>query len=60
MVEETIEYKISDHAQKRYAERIIGKNDQIEVNRFVTENKDKIKTDINKMIHMNMKFDLTL
>lgn len=50
MSDGTIEYKISDHAQKRYAERIIGKDDQIEVNRFVTENKDKIKTDINKMI----------
>lgn len=50
MLEETIEYKISDHAKKRYTERIIGKDDQIEVNRFITENKDKIKTDINKMI----------
>lgn len=50
MLEETIEYKISDHAQKRYTERIIGKDDQIEVNRFVAENKDKIKTDINKMV----------
>nr|DAE28700.1 MAG TPA: hypothetical protein [virus sp. ctmTa7] len=51
MTEETIlEYKISDHAQKRYAERIIGKDNQVEINRFVTENKDKIKTDINKMI----------
>ncbi len=50
MVDEVIEYKISDHAQKRYAERIIGKDDQVEINRFVNENKEKIKTDINKMI----------
>lgn len=50
MSEEVVEYKISDHAQKRYAERIVGRDNQIEINRFVTENKDKIKTDINKMI----------
>ena len=43
-------YKISRHASERYAERIMGKDDTIEINRYVTLNEDKIKTDINKMI----------
>lgn len=42
-------YTISVHALQRYAERIMGKEDN-DVNRFVTLNEDKIKTDINKMI----------
>lgn len=42
-------YTISAHALQRYAERIMGKEDN-DVNRFVTLNEDKIKTDINKMI----------
>lgn len=48
-VETTITYNISAHAKQRYAERIMGKED-IDVNRFVTLNEDKIKTDINKLI----------
>ena len=47
--ENKIEYNISAHAKTRYAERIMGKED-IDVNRFVTLNEDKIKTDINKLI----------
>ena len=46
--ENAINYAISTHAKQRYAERIMGKED-IDVNRFVTLNEDKIKTDINKM-----------
>lgn len=42
-------YKISNHAAIRYAERIMGKED-VDVNRFITLNEDKIKTDINKLI----------
>lgn len=46
---EFIEYTISNHAKTRYAERIMGKED-IDVNRYVTLNEDRIKTDINKLI----------
>lgn len=49
VVENVITYNISAHAKTRYAERIMGKED-IDVNRFVTLNEDKIKTDINKLI----------
>lgn len=48
-VKSEIIYNISAHAKQRYAERIMGKED-IDVNRFVTLNEDKIKTDINKLI----------
>lgn len=51
---ETIEninkYTISRHAMERYSERIMGKEENIDINRFITLNEDKIKTDINKMI----------
>ena len=47
--ENVIIYNISKHASERYAERIMGKEDT-DVNRFVTLNEDKIKTDINKLI----------
>lgn len=50
VTENKIEYKISRHAQERYSERIMGKDDTVEINRFITLNEDKIKTDINKMI----------
>ena len=50
VTENKIEYKISRHASERYAERIMGKDDTVEINRFITLNEDKIKTDINKMI----------
>ena len=49
VTEDRIEYSISAHAKQRYAERIMGKED-VDVNRFVTLNEDKIKTDINKLI----------
>ena len=48
--ENAIEYKISRHAAERYAERIMGKEDNVDINRFVTLNEDKIRTDINKLI----------
>ena len=47
--ESKVEYNISVHARQRYAERIMGKEDT-DVNRFVTLNENKIKTDINKLI----------
>ena len=45
-----IEYKISNHCEQRYAERIMGKDNNGDVNRFIINNKEKIKTDIHKMI----------
>ena len=50
VTENKVEYNISAHAKQRYAERIMGKDDTVEINRFITLNEDKIKTDINKMI----------
>lgn len=45
-----MEYKISKHCEERYTERIMGKEDANSVNRFIVENKEKIKQDIHKMI----------
>lgn len=45
-----IEYKISKHCEERYAQRILNKEDANSINKFIVENKDKIKTDIHKMI----------
>lgn len=50
VVENVITYTISKHASERYAERIMGKEDNLDVNRFITLNEGKIKTDINKLI----------
>jgi len=50
-MENTKEYKISDHCKRRYAERIMDKDGTGDVNRFIFANEDKIKTDIHKMIH---------
>ena len=47
---ELTDYKISKHCEERYSERIIGNSDANSINRFIVENKDKIKIDINKMI----------
>ena len=49
--ENIIIYNISAHAKQRYAERIMGKEDDLDINRFVVLNEEKIKTDINKLIH---------
>ena len=48
-VENAVKYNISKHASERYAERIMGKED-IDINRFVSLNEDKINKDINKLI----------
>ena len=47
---ELTNYKITKHAQTRYSERIVGNSDANSINRFIVENEEKIKTDINKMI----------
>ena len=41
--ENMIEYKISAHAETRYAERIMGKDTKYDINRFIADNKEKIK-----------------
>lgn len=43
-------YKISKHCKERYVERIMNKDTNYDINRFIVENEEKIKTDINKMI----------
>lgn len=50
VTENKIEYIISNHASQRYAERIMEKEEKVDVVRFASLNEDKIKTDINKMI----------
>lgn len=42
--------KFSVHSMQRYAERIMDKESKLEVNMFIQEHEDKIKTDITKMI----------
>lgn len=49
-VDNLIKYTISKHARERYAERIMGKEDNLDINRFITLNEEKIQTDINKLI----------
>lgn len=48
--ESVIEYKISSHCETRYAERIMGRDNATDINRFISEHKEKIKADIHKMI----------
>ena len=50
VAENVITYNISSHAKTRYAERIMGKENDTDINRFITLNEEKIKTDINKLI----------
>ena len=50
-MEGLIDYKISAHVEQRYAERIMDKDNKNDINRFIADNKEKIKTDIHKMIH---------
>ena len=47
---ELTNYKITKHAQTRYSERIMGNFDANSINKFIVENEEKIKTDINKLI----------
>lgn len=44
------DYKVSQHCEQRYAERLLGKDNKNDINKFIVENKEKIKIDINKMI----------
>ena len=49
-VENINKYTISKHAMERYAERIMGKDTNWDVNKFILANTSKIETDINKLI----------
>lgn len=49
-IENINKYTISKHAMERYAERIMGKDTNWDVNRFILANDSKIETDINKLI----------
>jgi len=50
VIENVIEYNISKHCMQRYAERIMSKDNDGDVYRFIVNNEDKIKKDINKLI----------
>lgn len=51
MTTETMTCTISKHCKERYAQRLLNKEDNHEIQKFIVENEDKIKTDINKMIN---------
>lgn len=48
-------YTISKHAEERYAERIMEKDNKCDAAVFIAEHKDKIVNDINKMIEFGKK-----
>lgn len=50
-ITETITYTISKHCKERYTQRLLNKEDNHEIQKFIVENEEKIKTDINKMIN---------
>ena len=45
-----VDYHISNHAKQRFAERIMGRDNTYDVNKFILEHEAKIQTDICKMI----------
>lgn len=47
--------QISNHAQQRYAERIMDRDSKGDVAVYIANNKDKIDSDINKMIEFGEK-----
>lgn len=42
--------KISNHAEVRYAQRIMNRDEKNDVNVYIAQNKDKIHTNIEKMV----------
>ena len=40
---------VTKHAMSRYAERIAGRDELIDINIYIAQNEDKIVEDINKM-----------
>jgi flagellar capping protein FliD len=49
-IENAVVYTVSRHCMERYAERIMKKEEAVDINRFITLNEEKIKTDVNKLI----------
>lgn len=45
-----VKYNISNHAKQRYSERIMGKDTNYDINKFILEHEQKIQEDINKMV----------
>lgn len=45
-----VDYHISNHAKQRFAERIMGRDNTYDVNKFILEHEAKIQTDICKMV----------
>lgn len=43
-------YAVSKHCKERYAERILNKSNNNEIQKFIIENENKIITDISKLI----------
>lgn len=41
---------ITSHAIRRYTERIMGKSSELEINKFIATNEEKIKSDIRNMM----------
>jgi hypothetical protein len=50
------EYTFSAHAVQRYVERVIGKDSALEINTYIAEHGDKIRSDLNKMIKYGTEF----
>ena len=48
-------FTISKHAKERYALRILNKEDNNEIQKFIVENEEKIQTDINKLVEYGEK-----
>lgn len=42
---------ITSHAIRRYTERIMGKSSELEINKFIATNEEKIKSDIQNMMN---------
>lgn len=45
-----MEYILSNHVKERYAERIMGRDNKMDIQSFISTHEDKIREDINKMI----------
>jgi hypothetical protein len=45
-----MEYDLTNHVRERYAERIMGKTNKLDIQNFISQHEDKIYDDIEKMI----------
>ena len=45
-----MEYTLTNHAKERYSERIMGRENKMDVQTFISTHEDKIRDDIDKMI----------